>query len=56
MIGRIGILNYIHYIRVVVKSEIIRLIGYLNYRIEGRTLKEYYIDNKDELVKKQKTL
>ncbi len=36
------------------EGEIIRLIGNLNKVINGRTYKEYYEDNKNELLEKQK--
>ena len=37
------------------EGEVIRDIGTLNTRIEGRTLKEYTEDNKDKIAIKQKT-
>jgi len=36
------------------EGEIIRLIGNINKRIEGRTLKEYYLDNKEYNAEKKK--
>ena len=36
------------------EGEVIRDIGTINKRIEGRTLKEYYIDNKDKILEKAK--
>ena len=36
------------------EGEIIRLIGTLNTKIEGRDKKEYYIDNAKNIIEKQK--
>ena len=36
------------------EGEVIRLIGTLNSRIEGRTKKEYYKDNTDKILDYQK--
>ena len=36
------------------EGEIIREIGTVNKQIAGRTYKEYYEDNKDEMLKKMK--
>ena len=37
------------------EGEVIRSIGTLNTRIEGRTRQEHYEDNKDDIAIKQKT-
>ena len=36
------------------EGEVIRLIGTLNSRIEGRTKKEYYKDNTDKILEQKK--
>jgi len=36
------------------EGEIIRLIGTINSRIAGRTIKEWYSDNRDKLLEKMK--
>ena len=37
------------------EGEIIRLIGTLNHNIAGRTMKEYYTDNKNFIMDRMKT-